>query len=141
MRKLHLDTDLGGDIDDLCALAMVLNWPAVELVGVTTVSEDGGRRAGYVRYALDIAGRRDIPVCAGADISEGYYDPWRPGFPDEGAYWPEPIQPAHGSAVDAIALLEHSVEQGATIAATGPFTNLALLESGHRVFSEGLILY
>jgi hypothetical protein len=25
--KLHLDTDLGGDIDDLCALAMVLNWP------------------------------------------------------------------------------------------------------------------
>jgi len=128
MRKLHLDTDLGGDIDDLCALAMVLNWPAVELVGVTTVSDDGGRRAGYVRYALEIAGRRDIPVCAGADISEGYYDPWRPGFPDEGAYWPEPIQPAHGPAIDAIALLEHSVEQGATIAAIGPFTNLALLE-------------
>jgi purine nucleosidase len=128
MRKLHLDTDLGGDIDDLCALAMVLNWPAVELVGVTTVSDDGGRRAGYVRYALEIAGRRDIPVCAGADISEGYYDPWRPGFPDEGAYWPEPIQPARGPAVDAIALLEHSVEQGATIAAIGPFTNLALLE-------------
>jgi len=86
MRKLHLDTDLGGDIDDLCALAMVLNWPAVELVGVTTVSDDGGRRAGHVRYALEIAGRSDIPVCAGADISEGYYDRWQPGFPDEDAY-------------------------------------------------------
>jgi inosine-uridine nucleoside N-ribohydrolase len=60
MRKVHLDTDLGGDIDDLCALAMVLNWPAIELVGVTTVPDDGGRRAGYVRYALEIAGRRDM---------------------------------------------------------------------------------
>jgi len=128
MRKLHLDTDLGGDIDDLCALAMVLNWPAVELVGVTTVSDDGGRRAGHVRYALEIVGRSDVPVCAGADISEGYYDRWQPGFLDEDAYWPEPIQPAHGPAIDAIALLEHSVEQGATIAAIGPFTNLALLE-------------
>jgi inosine-uridine nucleoside N-ribohydrolase len=147
MRKVHLDTDLGGDIDDLCALAMVLNWPSIELVGVTTVSEDGGRRAGYVRYALEIAGRRDIPVCAGADISEGYYDHWQPGFPDEGAYWPEPIQPAHGAAIDAIALLEHSVEQGATIAAIGPFTNLALLEqrspgllgSAHLVLMGGYV--
>ena len=27
MAKIHLDTDLGGDIDDLCALAMLLKWP------------------------------------------------------------------------------------------------------------------
>jgi hypothetical protein len=27
MSKLNVDTDIGGDIDDLCALAMVLNWP------------------------------------------------------------------------------------------------------------------
>lgn len=128
MRKLHLDTDLGGDIDDLCALAMVLNWPEVELVAVTTVSDDRGKRAGYARYALERAGRGDIPVCAGADISQGYYHPWQPGFPDENAYWPELIQPVPGPAVDAIALLDRSVEQGATIVAIGPFTNLALLE-------------
>jgi inosine-uridine nucleoside N-ribohydrolase len=60
MRKVHLDTDLGGDIDDLCALSMVLNRHAIELVEVTTVSDDGGRRAGNVRYALEIAGRRDM---------------------------------------------------------------------------------
>ena len=50
MRRVHLDADLGGDIDDLCALAMVLNWPAIQLVGVTTVSDDGGRR--LVMYAM-----------------------------------------------------------------------------------------
>ncbi|MCX6029078.1 MAG: hypothetical protein NT169_07215 [Chloroflexi bacterium] len=32
MLKLHLDTDLGGDIDDLCALALVLNWPDKEIL-------------------------------------------------------------------------------------------------------------
>ena len=26
MPKLHIDTDLGGDTDDLCALAMALSW-------------------------------------------------------------------------------------------------------------------
>lgn len=25
MHKVHLDTDLGGDIDDLCALALLLS--------------------------------------------------------------------------------------------------------------------
>jgi inosine-uridine nucleoside N-ribohydrolase len=52
----------------------------------------------------------------------------QPGFPDENAYWPEVIQPEPGPAVDAIALLDRSVEQEATIVAIGPFTNLALLE-------------
>jgi inosine-uridine nucleoside N-ribohydrolase len=129
MRKLHLDTDIGGDIDDLYALAMVLNWPEGELVAVTTVSDDGGRRAGYVRYGLEIAGRRNVPVAAGADISLGCYQHWQPGFhPDESAYWPEPVQPAPGPSAQAIALLERSIREGATIVATGPYTNLALLE-------------
>ena len=46
MPKLHLDTDLGGDIDDLCALALVLKWPDVDLLAVTTNADDRGRRAG-----------------------------------------------------------------------------------------------
>ena len=25
-RKVHLDTDLGGNIDDLCALVLLLRW-------------------------------------------------------------------------------------------------------------------
>jgi len=125
--KLHLDTDLGGDIDDLCALAMVLNWPDVELLTVTTVADDRGRRAGYARYALGLAGRKDIAVAAGADVSLDCYRS-RPGLPDEDAYWPEPIPPAPTSLDEALSLLERSIEQGAIIAAIGPYTNLALLE-------------
>ncbi|MCS7062266.1 MAG: nucleoside hydrolase, partial [Anaerolineae bacterium] len=73
MTKVHLDTDLGGDIDDLCALALLLRWPSVELTSITTVGDDKGRRAGYVREALRIAGRDDIPVAAGADMADDYY--------------------------------------------------------------------
>jgi len=83
--KLHLDTDIGGDIDDLCALAMVLNLPEVELIAVTTVAEHQGKRAGYAKYSLALAGRCDIPVAAGADASAGCYR-WWPGLPDEAAY-------------------------------------------------------
>jgi purine nucleosidase len=56
--RLHLDTDLGGEIDDLCALAMLLGWPGVGLLAVTTVADDRGRRAGGARYAFDTAGER-----------------------------------------------------------------------------------
>ena len=80
MRKVHLDTDLGGDIDDLCALAMVLNWPAIELAGVTTVSDDGGRR--LVMYALRSRQRgEEIWFCANTEdqLEIGNFD--RGGFP------------------------------------------------------------
>jgi inosine-uridine nucleoside N-ribohydrolase len=128
MIKLHLDTDLGGDIDDLCALALVLNWPGVELVGVTTNQDNGGRRAGYTRYALDLAGRGDVPVAAGADASLPCYRIY-PGLPDEAAYWPAPIPPAPAPLDAALDLLEHSIKQGAHIIAIGTYTNLALLEA------------
>lgn len=127
MPKLHLDTDIGGDIDDLCALAMVLNWPDVELLAVTTNSDDRGRRAGYARYALGLSGRADIAVAAGADVSLDCYRV-RPGLPDEAVYWPEPIPPAPTSLDQALVLLKRSIEQGAIIAAIGAYTNLALLE-------------
>jgi purine nucleosidase len=126
--EIHLDTDIGGDTDDLCALALVLAWPGAELTAVTTVSDDGGRRAGYARYALSLAGRSDVPVAAGADISLGCYRP-TPGFPEgEEAYWPDPVAPAPTPHEEALDLLEQSIGRGALVVAIGPYTNLALLE-------------
>jgi purine nucleosidase len=125
--KLHLDTDLGGDIDDLCALAMVLNWPDVELLPITTVADDEGKRAGYTRYALELTGWEDIPVAAGADISLDCYRS-KPDLPDERRYWSEPIPSAPTSLDRVLPLLELSIEEGAVVAAIGSYTNLALLE-------------
>lgn len=129
MKKIHLDTDLGGDIDDLCALALLLRWPdKLHFTGITTVAEANGRRAGYVRYVLGLEGRGNISVAAGADVSQGYYRYAELGYPDEERYWPEPIVPLPNPLGDALELLKQSIEQGATIVAIGPYTNLYLLD-------------
>jgi purine nucleosidase len=128
MQTVHLDTDLGGDIDDLCALALLLRWPGgAQLTGVTTMAENCGRRAGYARYVLDLEDKCDVPVAAGADNAGGYY-PYFLGLPPEERYWPEAILPLCNPAGQAVKLLRHSIERGATIVCTGPLTNLALLE-------------
>ena len=129
MKRIHLDTDLGGDIDDLCALAMLLRWSGdVELAGITTVAEANGRRAGYVRYVLGLEGRTEISVAAGADVSQGYYRYAELDYPAEERYWPQPIAPSPSVPEEAIQLLKRSIEQSATIVAIGPFTNLYLLD-------------
>lgn len=127
MNKIHLDTDLGGDIDDICALAMLLRWPDADFTGITTVAEEDGRRAGYVRYALGLEGRKDIPVAAGADVSGGFYRV-TPGLPPEERYWPERILPSPNPIEEALVLLMNSIEQGATIIGVGPYTNFYLLD-------------
>ena len=147
MLKVHVDTDIGGDIDDLCALALLLRSPGVVLTGVTTVAENGGRRAGYARYVLDREGRKDVPVAAGADNAGGYY-PYELGLPLEERYWPEPVAPVINPLEEAIALLKNSLAQGAVILGIGPLTNLALLEQRYpgsladaRYFQMGGYVY
>ena len=128
MGKIHLDTDLGGDIDDLCALAMLLRWNAVEFTGITTVAEEHGRRAGYVHHVLELDGKKNVPIAAGADVSQGFYRYPELGYPDEERYWSKPVIPLPNPVEDAIQILKQSIEQGATIIAIGPFTNLYLLD-------------
>jgi len=127
--KVHIDTDIGGDTDDLCALAMVLAAPDVEVVGITTVADRDGRRAAYVRHALKLAGVDGVPVAGGAFGFLGG-EPHEPGLQGQ-RYWPglvaEPAGAA-GPAGDAIDLLHANVEAGATVVAIGPYTNLAVAE-------------
>ena len=48
---------------------MLLGWPGIGLVGITTVSDPDGVRAAYVGHCLVLAGREDVPVAAGAGVS------------------------------------------------------------------------
>jgi purine nucleosidase len=125
--RVHLDTDIGSDPDDACALAMLLGWPDVEVVGLTTTVDPGGRRAGYAAYCLDLLGRDDVPVVAGA--TRALTPDARPARTvDDEAMWPTGIADRPAPARAATDLLSRSVEQGATVVAIGPYTNLALLE-------------
>lgn len=127
--RLHLDTDFGGNPDDACALAMVLGWPDAELVGVTTAADPDGRRAGYVDRFLALFDVDSVPVAAGAGQSLTTQRPMG-DLPEHRRFWaglPEP-QRRVVKREESLHLLRNSIELGATIAAVGPYTNLALLE-------------
>ncbi len=79
-----LDTDIGTDIDDAFALALVVNSPEFELVGVTTVSGDTRARLRLAAKLLWESGRkwRQVPVMAGEPGTPQPLDQarWAEGF-------------------------------------------------------------
>ncbi|MES1167548.1 MAG: nucleoside hydrolase, partial [Oleiharenicola lentus] len=66
------DTDIGGDIDDVYALAQIVKSPELKLLGVTTVSGDTAARARLAAKFLAVGGRTDIPVYAGIASKADY---------------------------------------------------------------------
>jgi purine nucleosidase len=125
--RVHLDTDVAGDPDDVAALAYLLARKDVELVGVTTVDDPGGRRAGYAAEVLRLAGHGDVPVAAGAEVSltTGRSSGGAPPGPP---YWPVEVPPRPGQVDAALDLLARSVAAGAVVVGIGPATTLAMLE-------------
>lgn len=109
---------------------MLLGWPDVEITGITTTIDPGGWRAAYVRYCLDLVGRGDIPVAAGAAVSSTRSEVARPVIGDE-RYWPLDIGPCPSPPGAAVDLLRRSIRAGARLVGIGPYTNLAALERHH----------
>lgn len=68
MEDILLDTDIGDDIDDAFALALIMSSPELNLLGVTTVYRNAAERRDIVKSVLDGYGRPDIPVYAGEDV-------------------------------------------------------------------------
>src|SRR5258708_24602397 len=64
---LVFDPDIGTDVDDALALALILASPEVRLVGVTVTSGDVELRALIAARLLGLAGRQDVPVLIGPD--------------------------------------------------------------------------
>jgi len=104
---LIIDTDLGGDPDDAVAVVVAaLRVP--ELALLITTDEVGGERARLARHLLDLAGRPEVPVVAGADLggaAGGDADGRGTGLPGSVAgraqRSPGPIRGDHGLDRDA----------------------------------------
>jgi inosine-uridine nucleoside N-ribohydrolase len=128
-----IDCDPGHD--DAIAILLALASPEVELRGITTVAgnqtlEKTTRNALKV---LELAGRTDIPVAAGADrplrraLRTAANVHGESGL--EGPDLPEPTtRPVAAHAADLLAEL---IEPGVVLVPTGPLTNVALLLEQH----------
>ena len=58
MKKILIDTDIGGDVDDALALAMALNSSELDIVAITNVYLANAWRAGVTHRILQTWGGR-----------------------------------------------------------------------------------
>ncbi|MCY3021705.1 MAG: nucleoside hydrolase [Planctomycetota bacterium] len=123
-----LDTDIGSDIDDAVCLAYLLKQPRCELLGITTVTGNTAQRAALADLVCHAAGRKDVPVHAGAPnvLLTG---PGQPEVPQYHAISNRPhrkdFPPA--AAVEFLRRTIRSRPHEITLLTIGPLTNIALL--------------
>src|SRR5262245_3682460 len=128
-----IDCDPGHD--DALAILFALASPEVDLLGVTTTygNQTVDKTTGNALRVLELAGRPDVPVAAGADgplardVFVASYVHGETGL--DGTELPAPTaEPVEQDAVDFLA---ERIAPGVALVPTGPLTNTArLLERG-----------
>ena len=151
--KVVLDTDLGFASDDAMALLLLLQSNKVDLLGVTVVTGNAwlGQEVANTLRLLEIAGRAEIPVHAGAadplvnsmaemrlreslygETSEGgYKGAWKQDGPGRDEVRPPDTRFARKQAqpLSATEFLVRTIRDNpgdVVVAAIGPLTNVAL---------------
>jgi inosine-uridine nucleoside N-ribohydrolase len=116
-----LDTDIGSDIDDTWALAMLLRCPELDLKLVLTDTADTVYRARLAAKFLEVSGRADVPVGVGLRFGAAseFQKPWVSGYALSD--YPGPVYEDGIQA--AIDIIKASAEP-VTIIAIAPAPNL-----------------
>ena len=137
MTRLLLDTDIGTDVDDALALALLIAEPDVDLVGVTTVHGHAPLRAAIARSLLDVSAKRHVPVVAGRSAPlrrssvDGFH--WNEMWGHEGAGVLSDAErqvpdddPTREDAARFILDAAERAPEPLAVVTVGPVTNLAL---------------
>ena len=117
-----LDTDIGVDVDDVWALAMMLRSPELDVRLITTTTGDTTYAAKIVARLLEIAGRTDIPIGIGIPLQ---------ATPQPQAEWIEDYDlarypgPLHVDGVGALVETIRASEEPVTVVGIGPLPNIA----------------
>ncbi len=138
-RPLIFDTDIGADVDDAIALAILAHSPEIRLAGVTTVFQNTRRRAQYASRMLEALRVTGVPCFAGCPFPLAAR-PSTPAYrggeeklrqlrlategPEEDLSAAPPISPQH--AVDFILEATRAPNGPRHLLLVGPQTNLAL---------------
>ena len=132
MQPVILDVDMG--VDDALAIILALQSPEVELLGISTVFGNVplGQATRNALQVLELMERDDIPVYVGADeplVRQPVHAEAVHGKTGLGAAeLPEPETLPAGNALDFIVAALEGRPGQVIIVATGPLTNLALVE-------------
>jgi len=141
-----VDLDIGDDIDDSFALALLLASPEFELRGISTAWGDTALRARLVKRLLRELGRDDVPVAEGIGTksqtaftqARWASGPHRPGVADSA--------PSSARIASVDFLLGQAARQPGelTLLALGPLTNVAAAirrdPQGFRQFKQVVLM-
>ncbi len=124
---MALDTDLGSDVDDALALAVLLGSPELDLLGASTVYGDVRMRARLLAGFAALAGR-DVPAHPGRSQPLSGRPVWVSG--EEGQHFAGldhlvTAPPSDRDGVDWLLEQARAAEGELEIVAVGPLTNLA----------------
>lgn len=116
-----LDTDIGDDIDDTWAIAMMLKSPELDVRLITTDTGDTTYRARIVAKLLEAAGRTDIPIGIGPPLpgKVGPQGPWVADY--DLSRYPGRI---HRDGVQALIDTIMSSREPVTLICIGPLPNI-----------------
>lgn len=130
MKKILIDTDIGDDIDDIFALTYLFSRKDADILGVTTVWGDTGKRAACANVIAN-AKKRPVPIFKGEEYNldgtkrakeiKGYMDFAKGGSPNAD------FGKGRDDAVDFIYRILKENPHSVTLIAIGPLTNIAYL--------------
>ena len=117
-QKIIFDCDLGGDIDDAFAVALVLASPEFDILGIVMDQGDTPRRAQVACRLLYEVGREDIPVVVGRKTNDYFTSQfhWGAGF--------EKVKPVRQEAADFIIDILRKYPDEVILFTVGPVPNM-----------------
>lgn len=137
--KIILDTDIGNDIDDSFALALLLTINNVDVKMISTCFQETEYRAKIVAKILRELGRTDIPIAIGVDNGQKS-EPSLQRFVKDFS-WDNYEGVVYTDCVDAIISCIKESEENVTIISIGAATNLAnVLECYPEVVNKSEII-
>jgi len=124
MHKLILDTDIGTDVDDALALAVLLGSKDVDLLGITTVYGDTQLRSTIAMHICELV-KRNIQTFAGQSQPISGREVWMSGSEGKNYKNLESFKPESKSAVEYLIQTVNASPHAIEIIAIGPLTNIA----------------
>ncbi|MBX2843271.1 MAG: nucleoside hydrolase [Flammeovirgaceae bacterium] len=118
-QKVIFDCDLGDDVDDAYALAMLMASPDLEVLGIVMDYGNTEKRAQMACRFLYEIGREDVPVVVGRNTKD-HYSPqfhWGEGF--------DKVKPIKQNAADFIIETLKKYPNEVVLITVGPVPNMA----------------
>ena len=143
--KVILDSDLGSDVDDAFALALLLASPELEIMAITLGHGQTDKRGRLACRLLFETGRDDIPVALGRPTPLVVGHPEITGPDPRQFSWAEgftTVEPIDTPAADFIADQLRRHPKQITLISVGPVSNLAdLLQKDPEVLQLAKRIY